>query len=163
MNVLHQWCTPGTFPVLSVSKTICGASLALLLSLSFYSNPALSIPPNVTVETLLHTNQTILGQSFEYPEGVPEVTVSIITIYPHTSIALHKHPVPLVAYILQGELVVEYETEFGLQEIYYKSGDAFVEAFNVPHRGYNGGRGLVKILAVYAGAEGVPNSLPVEE
>jgi quercetin dioxygenase-like cupin family protein len=163
MNVLRQWCTSSTCIILRVRKTLRSASLALLFSLTFYSNPVLSIPPNVAVETLLHTNETTLGQSFEYPEGVPDVTVSIITIPPHTTIALHEHPVPLVAYILQGELVVEYETEYGLQENYYKSGDVFVEAFNVPHRGYNGGRGLVKILAVYAGAEGVPNSVLVEE
>jgi quercetin dioxygenase-like cupin family protein len=163
MNVLHQWRTSSICTIWSASKTLRHSLLALLLSLVFYSNAALCIPPNVAVETLLFTNQTTLGKFFEYPEGTPEVTVSIITIPPHTTIALHKHPVPLVAYILQGELVVEYATEYGLQEVYYKSGDAFVEAFNVPHRGYNGSRGLVKILAVYAGAEGVPNSVLIEE
>jgi hypothetical protein len=37
-----------------------------------------------------------------------------------------------------------------------------VEAFDFPHSGRNGGKGKVKILAVYAGADGVPDTLLLE-
>jgi quercetin dioxygenase-like cupin family protein len=61
--------------------------------------------------------------------------------------------------MLQGELIVDYGSE---GEIIYRKGDALVEAIDWPHQGRNGGRGVLKILLVYAGAEGVPNSEPAE-
>ena len=39
----------------------------------------------------------------------------------------------------------------------FRQGDALVEAMNVPHRGMNLGGGIVKLLAVYVGAEGADN------
>ena len=113
-------------------------------------------PRGVTTETILEADMTILGQAFVYPEGTAKITMAVLTVPPHATIALHEHPVPLAAYILQGEIVVDYQ---GIGEIRYRKGDAFVEAFNVPHSAYNGGRGKVMILTVYAGAEGVPNAI----
>ncbi len=62
----------------------------------------------------------------------------------------------MFGYILQGELIVDYG-EAG--ERVYRKGDSLVEAFNTPHQGRNGGKGNVKILVVYAGADGVPNTV----
>lgn len=124
--------------------------LALLAGMTYAG------PGGVTVETILETDMTILGQEFAYPEGTPRITMAVLTVPPHATIALHEHPVPLAAYILQGEIVVDYE---GRGEIRYRKGDAFVEAFNVPHSAYNGGRGKVMILTIYAGANGVPNAI----
>ena len=60
----------------------------------------------------------------------------------------HVHPVPMFAYILEGELVVDYE---GVGERRYRKGDTFVEAIDWPHRGRAAsGKGKdVKILVVY--------------
>lgn len=123
------------------------------------AHPVLAAKPGVTVETLLQADETILGQEFEYPDGKPNITVALITIPPHATLPLHEHPVPLTAVIVQGVLVVDYE---GVGEIRYRAGDTFVEAFNTPHSGRNGGKGTVKILAIYAGAAGVPNSVNVD-
>lgn len=113
----------------------------------------------VSVLTLLEADETILGQDFEYPEGKPKITVAVITVPRGAALATHKHPVPLTAVIIQGTLEVDYED---IGKIRYRPGDSFVEAFNTPHSGRNAGWLPVKILAVYAGAEGVPNSVGVE-
>ena len=116
-------------------------------------------PPGLTVDTLLETATTILGQDFEYPEGQAKITAAILTVPPHGTVPLHEHPVPLFVYVLKGAITVEYE---GVGPITYRSGDSFVEAFQWPHQAHNAGRGVVKILTVYAGAEGVPNSVTLD-
>ena len=78
------------------------------------------------------------------------------------STSLHLHPVPMFAYILEGQLLVDYE---GVGEKRYRKGDVFVEAIDVAHRGRAAIRGnarKVKILVVYAGAVGTPNSEVIE-
>jgi quercetin dioxygenase-like cupin family protein len=40
----------------------------------------------------------------------------------------------------------------------YRHGDALVEAIDVPHNGRNTGKGEARILAVFMGAEGVPDT-----
>ena len=121
--------------------------------------PSAAEPPATSVELLLDTDLTILDEAFAYPNGRSRITAARITVPPGATVPLHLHPVPLFAYILQGELVVDYG---GHGTRTYRKGDAFVEAFHTPHAGRNGGKGNVQILAVYAGAEGVPNSIALQ-
>lgn len=107
------------------------------------------------VQELLVTSKTIVGEDILYPSaGAPKITVALVTVAPGAPAAFHRHPVPLVAYILEGELTVDYGTR-GVKT--FRQGDALVEAMNVPHRGMNLGSGVVKLLAVYIGAEGAAN------
>jgi len=107
------------------------------------------------VQELLVTGKTIVGEDIQYPSaGAPKITVAVVTVAPGAPAAFHRHPVPLVAYILEGELTVDYGPK-GVKT--FRQGDALVEAMNVPHRGMNLGSGMVKLLAVYIGAEGVAN------
>lgn len=107
------------------------------------------------VQELLVTGNTVVGESIQYPTtGAPRITVAVVTVAPGAPAAFHRHPVPLVAYILEGELTVDYG-EKGVKT--FRQGDALVEAMNVPHRGMNLGTGIVKLLAVYVGAEGSAN------
>jgi quercetin dioxygenase-like cupin family protein len=131
----------------------------LLLLAGLVAQAALAMPPGPSVETLLETSETVLGQEFVYPEGRARITAAVVTVAPGQILAPHLHPVPLFGYVLQGELIVDYGSE---GEITYEKGDALVEAIDWPHQGRNGGRGILKILVVYAGAEGVPNSEPAE-
>lgn len=135
--------------------------LPRLACLFFFALPvaALAVPPGPTVETLIETDLTVLDQEFAYPEGVAKITAAIVSLPPGAVLAPHLHTVPLFGYVLQGELIVDYGSE---GEIAYRKGDALVEAIDWPHQGRNGGRGVMKILVVYAGAEGVPNSEPAE-
>ncbi len=107
------------------------------------------------VQELLVTGQTIVGENIQYPtSGAPKITVAVVTVAPGNPAAFHRHPVPLVAYILEGELTVDYGPK-GLKT--FRQGDAVVEAMDLPHRGMNLGSGIVKLLAVYIGAEGAAN------
>jgi quercetin dioxygenase-like cupin family protein len=116
-------------------------------------------PPGISVEPLLETDQTILGDSFAYPAGRARITSAVLTVPPGAIVPLHLHQVPLFVYILQGEIIVDYGSR-GTRT--YRKGDSFVEAFEWPHHARNGGKGNVKILTVYAGADGVQNSIPLE-
>jgi quercetin dioxygenase-like cupin family protein len=71
----------------------------------------------------------------------------------------HEHDVPLFGYMLEGELTVDYGTK-GTRV--YRKGDSLVEAIDVAHNGRNTGSGVARILAVFIGAEGVPDTVKVE-
>ena len=138
-------------------QTISVASILFVASL--LTHTAVARPPGSSVETLTETNETVLGQEFAYPEGRARITAALVTVPPGAVLPPHAHPVPLFGYVLQGELVVDYGSE---GELTYRKGDALVEAIDWPHQGRNGGRGILKILVVYAGAEGISNAVPAE-
>lgn len=132
--------------------------IGLATALAVAAMPAPAAPPGVTVDTVLDTTETILGQPFAYPDGDARITAAVLTVPPHATIELHQHPVPLFVYVLQGEITVTYQD---VGPLTYRAGDSFVEAFEWPHQARNAGRGVVKLLTVYAGAEGVPNAEPL--
>lgn len=113
----------------------------------------------VEVDMLIQSRIDVLGSGISYPEGTPEATVSIVSIEPGAETGWHYHEVPLIGYILQGQVTVDYGDR-GTKV--YSQGEALVEAMNWPHKGMNLGEETVKILAVYAGADGIPNSVTVE-
>jgi len=109
---------------------------------------------------LLSTGTTIAGETLHYPTGGPaHVTAAIITLGPGAKTILHRHGVPLFGYILDGELTVDYGDR-GKRT--YRKGDAFMEAMDVPHFGVDTGKEPVRILAVYMGAEGAADVIPVK-
>lgn len=98
------------------------------------------------------TSKTIVGEDIVYPTtGKAVVTSAIVVMAPGEKTILHRHGVPLFAYMLEGELTVDYGAH-GTRV--YRQGDSFMEAMNVSHAGRNTGTGTVRILAVYIGAEG---------
>jgi len=109
---------------------------------------------------LLSTGTSILGEPLRYPTtGAPHVTASVIMLAPGGKTIVHKHGVPLFAYILEGELTVDYGTH-GTRT--YRQGQAFMEAMDVAHFGINNGTTPVRILAVYMGAQGSENVIAVK-
>ena len=68
----------------------------------------------------------------------------------------HRHDAPLFAYMLAGELTVDYG---GDGRRVYRAGDAFLEAFKSEHNGTNTGAEVAQVLAVFMGAEGVANTV----
>mgnify|MGYP000948429348 FL=1 len=105
-------------------------------------------------ETLLETDRTVVGETLAYPGGAPaEVTAQVVVIQPGEATVWHKHPVPLYAYMLEGELTVDYGPH-GPRT--YRAGDNFMEAMDVWHQGRNTGATPVRILAVSMGAPGLP-------
>ncbi len=134
------------------------AFLALLPVASAQAEEAYS--PKITLTPLISTGETIIGQPLAYPEGTAKVTAAIVTIPPGTETGWHEHAVPLFAYVLDGVLTVDYGDK-GTRT--YKTGDSLMEAMNWPHNGTNNGAVPVRILAVYMGAEGIPDATPVKK
>jgi quercetin dioxygenase-like cupin family protein len=103
---------------------------------------------------LLSTGTTIVGETLHYPTNGPaHVTAAIVTLAPGARTVLHRHGVPLFAYILEGEITVDYGDR-GKRT--YRAGDALMEAMDVPHFGADAGTQPVRILTVFIGAEGAP-------
>lgn len=112
-----------------------------------------------SVTPLLETGTTVLGQTFSYPTtGPAKVTVVLVDMQPGEETPWHTHGVPLLGYMLEGELTVDYGAH-GTRV--YRKGDAAIEAIDVAHKGRNTGSGVARILAVFIGADGVANSTKV--
>jgi quercetin dioxygenase-like cupin family protein len=133
--------------------TILAAAFIALLLTPVRGEDAASLKPSVA--TVLDASQTIIGQPIVYPAGIAEVTAAVITIPPGGETGWHRHAVPLFGYMLEGELTVDYGDK-GMHT--YAAGEGLMEAMNWPHNGMNKGTVPVRILAVYAGAHGIPDA-----
>lgn len=110
-----------------------------------------------TIAALLDTGRTIVGQPIAYPTGAPaKITSAIVTMLPGEETGWHRHDVPMFGYILEGEVTVDYG-EKGTR--IYRRGDAVMEAIDWPHNGRNTGAVPARILAVFMGADGVPDTV----
>lgn len=106
-------------------------------------------------QELLSTGRTVVGEDIVYPNSGPaHVTASIVTIQPNAETVLHQHGVPMFAYILDGEVTVDYGDK---GRRVFRAGEALMEGMAVTHRGMNLGSHPVRILAVYMGAAGSQN------
>lgn len=124
------------------------------------ASPALA-DEAMTTQVLLQTTRTNIGQPIAYPRhGTPEITTMIVTIPPGGATVLHKHPVPVVGYILEGELEVR---AAGGKVNRYKAGDSLVEALNHAHAGTNIGTTPVRILVTVIGVKGQPYAVAVKK
>lgn len=112
------------------------------------------------VQPLLSTSRTVIGERIAYPTGAPaKVTAVIVTLEPGEQTGWHRHGVPLYGYILEGELTVDYGAH---GKRVYRKGDSLMEAINAAHNGRNTGAGVVRVLAVFMGAQGRPNTVPAK-
>jgi quercetin dioxygenase-like cupin family protein len=107
---------------------------------------------------LLSTRTSVVSEALRYPTtGPAKVTAAIVTLAPGARTMAHRHGVPLFAYVLEGEITVDYG-EQGHRT--YRQGQAFMEAMAVTHFGINNGSQPMRLLAVYMGAEGADNVVP---
>ena len=86
----------------------------------------------------------------------PEITVMKVEIKPGAETGWHSHPVPLYAYVLEGNLTVEVK---GGSTYSFAAGDAIVELVNISHNGKNLGTKPVVLIAFYTGETGKPNTV----
>lgn len=101
------------------------------------------------MQILLESQQTIAEEPLAYPQsGQAKVTSAIITIPPGKSTGWHQHKIPLVAYLLAGELEMEYANG---KRVQFKTGEALMEAIKVPHIGANMGTIPARIFVVFLG------------
>ncbi len=106
----------------------------------------------ISSEIILQTSKTVIGQEIQYPtENNPLIISKIVTIPVGVETVEHIHEFPLYAYIMEGDIRVEYK-EVDKQESHtFGPGDSFIEAINVTHKGINVGDVPVKILVVSIG------------
>ncbi|MCE1274287.1 MAG: cupin domain-containing protein [Chlorobiaceae bacterium] len=115
---------------------------------------------NLQVEKLLVSSTSYNGQNLSYPEtDKPEVTVAVVTFPPGSSTGWHEHPVPVYAYLLEGEITVELQD--GTHHQFHK-GEPIVEVTNLQHNGRNTGKTDTRMVVFYTGAVGTPNVIRPE-
>lgn len=95
-------------------------------------------------------SKTVLGQDFAFPPGTPLIEAFKITIDPGMKTALHKHAIPLLAYVLSGELEIDYGSR-GKRS--FSPGQIYIEAIDWCHVGYGIGDEPVEILGIYLGQQ----------
>lgn len=127
-----------------------------LLAFSGSVSAAEQYPP---LQILLQSTKTVIGQKFSYPDGPAEITAAIVTMAPGQETGPHIHRVPLFAYVLEGEVTVDYG-DAGTRT--YRTGDSLIEAFETVHDGKNTGPGRTRLLVVFAGVENMPNTEAVK-
>ena len=137
-------------------------AFALILAAALAMTPrAAAEDAAYPLEPLLSTGTTIMGETLHYPRSGPaHVNAAIIKLAPGGKTIMHKHGVPLFAYILEGELTVDYGKR-GKRT--YRQGQSFIEAMNVAHFGVNTGTQPVRLLAVYMGAKRAKDVVPVKQ
>jgi quercetin dioxygenase-like cupin family protein len=148
-------------PTQRLAKRAALASPPILLALAILVGSSYRAATREDTSALISTNKTVLGQTISYPTGAPaKVTAAIVTMLPGEQTGWHKHDVPMFGYILEGEITVDYGAA-GTRV--YRTGDALMEAIDVAHNGRNTGDGNARVLAVFMGADGVPNTVMLKE
>ncbi len=97
---------------------------------------------------LLGGNKTILDQTYAYPTGTPLINSYSVTISAGKATDIHTHGVPVLAYVVSGQMEVDYGSK-GKRTI--KAGESYVEAINWCHQARAAGGKPVKILVSYLG------------
>ena len=136
------------------------AALALFAMMSASANaqgPAEAEQCQNLLTPILTSSETIIGQAIGYPIAEPaKIVAAIVTMPPGGETGWHLYEVPLFAYIIAGEVTVDYGVKGSRV---YGVGDGFLEAIEWSHNGVNMGSEPVSILAVYMGAEWLENTI----
>lgn len=103
--------------------------------------------------------KTILGQDFKYPSGTPLIKAFDITIPAGKQTSLHSHAIPLYAYVIFGELEVDYGSK---GKRIFKAGSSYIEAINWCHSGKSLGGKPARLIGVYLGQENPDQIAPTD-
>lgn len=115
---------------------------------------------DVQVEKLLRSSTNSIGQTIEYPTKNPaEVSMLMVTLPVGKNTGWHQHPVPLVSYVLQGEITVEIAD--GTKHTFHE-GEAFAECVNTLHEGTNTGSVPTKLVICVIGEKNTPFTIKQE-
>jgi len=106
------------------------------------------------VKTLFCASTNAVGQPIVYPQdGTPEVTAFIAEMAPGEATPWHQHPVPLLGYVLSGELTVRQAD--GETRI-VRTGEVSLESVGRVHQGSNEGSIPLKMIVFVVGLKNVP-------
>ena len=138
------------------SNEVCRtASVCLILSLSAAIAFSADYNQTVTAKVLKKSTVTANGVKIAYPKtDRAEVTAMSVELAPGGQTGWHKHPVPVLAYVVSGQLTVEME---GGKTISYGTGDAIIEVVDAWHNGKNTSDVPVQLAVFYLGVEETAN------
>jgi len=102
------------------------------------------------ITTILQTTTTAQGQPIQFPLFRNQFLGVLFELAPGGRVGRHRHPVPNVVYVLEGELTVEAD---GQPTRVYRAGQAFSEGDHW-HDGINNGSVPMKAWVVFAATEG---------
>ncbi|MGA9277217.1 cupin domain-containing protein [Ilumatobacter sp.] len=140
-----------------IAGWVVAATLALAACGSADDGSTVSTePPDPVIELPAAVEQTVLGQPIVYPtDGAAELTVDVVTLQPGDETGWHHHNTPMVGYILDGRLTVDYGDDGSRT---YEKGEAIIEAIDTSHNGQAIGDDPTRILVVNIGASGIENT-----
>lgn len=101
---------------------------------------------------VLKAQRTWVGQDIVYPEGQAEMSGVVVEMAPGGETGWHKHPVPSVGYVIEGQLEVHFKNG-DVKKL--NAGEAAAEAVDVWHNGVNVGEGSVKLVVFYVGTPNI--------
>lgn len=114
----------------------------------------------ITIEKLLQTDTTGIGNKIQYPiTDSALVTIYKITIPSGKSTGWHHHTIPVFAYVLQGELTVEFK---GYSTKVFKENATFSEVVNIEHQGSNMSDKPLVLIAFYIGEKHKPLTVKIK-
>jgi quercetin dioxygenase-like cupin family protein len=138
-----------------MKKIILRTWVLLLISLSCYAQD--SYNSGISVELLLKTDTTAIGQKITFPQSLTdEVTIAKVTLPPGASTGWHKHIRPVFAYVVSGVLKVRLENGIVNQ---FKPNTTFAEVVDTYHEGFNDSTEDVVLIAFYLGQKDQPLSI----
>jgi quercetin dioxygenase-like cupin family protein len=104
--------------------------------------------------TLFQSTLNSTGQPIAFPhDGTPEVTAFLAELAPGEETGWHSHPVPLLGYLLQGELTVIQATG---ETRTVRAGEVSLESVSLIHNGINTGAVPCKMIVFVVGLQAVP-------
>jgi quercetin dioxygenase-like cupin family protein len=118
---------------------------ALLLGLCVLRPALAADAPAVKVTPVLTTTKTAIGQPLVLPTKNPQVIVTTLEIAAGAKLPRHKHPFARYAYVLQGEVTIEYN---GGKSAVFREGEFIVQAIGVWHFGTNTGGIPLRLLVI---------------
>ena len=141
-----------------VAKSIGLAAASVFL---FFNAAALASPKPV-IEELFKSNQTLGGRSVVYPEGTPEMRFYKVTLAPGSTIPLHTHPSPVVAFVQEGALHNIRLVDGAEVVDLIVAGQGFLEGSpDEPHYVVNKGSIPAVLMVTFASVEGLPNLVKI--
>ena len=136
--------------------------LAASAACLFFNAAALAAPKPV-VQELFKANQTLGGRTVTYPDGKPEMRVYRVTLAPGSTIPLHTHPSPVVAFVQNG-VIHNVRLVDGAEVVdVITAGQGFLEGSpDEPHYVVNKGLTSAVVMVTFASVEGLPNLLAID-
>ena len=127
----------------------------------FFNSVALASPKPV-IQELFKANQTLGGRSVVYPEGRPEMRVYRVTLEPGSTIPIHTHPSPVVAFVQEGEIHNVRLVDGAEVVDVIMAGQGFLEGSpDEPHYVVNKGVRPAVLMVTFASVQGLPNLVNV--